>query len=169
MAVIDFLQVVTESEPGKGLQTNYEKEMKPYADKLDQLRKDLTDLQTKLQNAKTDAEKTSISREIDNKNRDGQRLQDDMQRADADIKDRYLPPIATMVNKAVDEYAKTHDIALVLDPTTEPSNVVYANPAMNITNEIMRMVNAAYAKDPKLAAPVTPGAAPTTPAAPPKQ
>jgi Skp family chaperone for outer membrane proteins len=164
-AIVDFTRALVESDPGKALQSTYDKEMKPFSDRLEALRKDIMDLQTKGQNAKTDTERNSINREIDSKNTEGQRLQEDTQRHDQEVKDKFLQPIAGMVNKAIDEYAKSHDLALVLDPTTEPSNIVYATPAMDITNEIIRMVNAAYAKDPKLAQPsATPAAAAPAPA-----
>jgi Skp family chaperone for outer membrane proteins len=162
-AIIDFLRALMDSDPGKALQSTYDKEMKPYSDKLEQLRKDIIDLQTKGQNAKTDAEKNQINRDIEAKNTEGQRLQEDTQRHDQELKDKYLQPIAGMVNEAIADYSKSHELALVLDPTTEPSNIVYAAPAMDITTEVMRMVNAAYAKDPKKAQPAAVPAAPAAP------
>jgi Skp family chaperone for outer membrane proteins len=165
IAIIDFLRALTESDPGKSAQTKFDKEIAPEQAKMEKLSKDISDLQTKRQNAKTDAEKSVIDKDLQDKSREGQRIQEDAGRKGDDLKDRLLPPIAKMVNTAVDEYAKANGLALVLDPTTDPSNIVYANTAMDITPEIMRAVNAAYAKDPKLA---DPAPAPPAPAAPPK-
>ena len=166
VAIIDFLRALTESDPGKAVQSKYDKEIGPEQTKIEKISKDLGDLQTKFQAAKTDAEKNSINRDIESKKPEGQRISEDAQRKDQDLKDSLLPPIAKMVNTAVDEYAKANGLALVLDPTTDPSNIVYANTAMDITSEIMRAVNAAYAKNPKLADPVP--AAPAATAAAPK-
>jgi hypothetical protein len=63
----------------------------------------------------------------------------------------------------VDEYAKENNLAIVLDPTTQDTNIVFAARNSDITTEIIRRVDAAYAKDPKI---IAPGAA--APAAPPK-
>jgi len=166
VAIIDFLKALTESDPGKVAQQKFDKEIAPETAKMEKLSKEISDLQTKRQNAKTDVEKSAIDKDLEAKGREGQRIQEDATRTSDELKDKLLPPIAAMVNKAVDEYARANGLALVLDPTTDPSNIVYANTAMDITPEIMRSVNAAYAKDPKLADPVS---APATPAAPPKQ
>ncbi len=166
VAIIDFLRALTESNPGKAAQVKFDKEISPETAKLENLSKEISDLQTKRQNAKTDAEKSAIDKDLEAKNRDGQRIQEDATRLSEDLKDRLLPPIANMVNKAVDEYARANGLALVLDPTTDPSNIVYANTAMDITSEIMRSVNAAYEKDPKLAEPAA--AAPAIPPVPAK-
>ena len=166
IAIIDFLRALTESDPGKAAQTKFDKDIAPETAKLEKLSKDISDLQTKIQNAKTEAEKSTLNKDLQDKGRDGQRIQEDATRMSEELKDRLLPPIAKMVNTAVDEYAKTNGLALVLDPTTDPSNIVYANTSLEITSEIMRAVNAAYARDPKLADPVAAPAALAAPAAP---
>jgi len=155
LAVVDYLRALTESDPGKAAQAKFDKEIKPEQDKLEKLAKDISDLQTKRQNAKTDAEKSVIDRDLQDKGREGQRIQEDAERRGNELKDQLLPPIAKMVQTCVDEYSKANGIALVFDPTTDPSNVVFANPANDITSEMMRCVNGAYAKDPKLADPIT--------------
>ena len=162
LAIIDFLRALTESDPGKSAQTRFDKEIKPEQDKMEKLAKDIGDLQTKRQAAKTDAEKSAIDRDLEAKSREGQRIQEDAGRMGDELKDKLLPPIAKMVNTCVDEYSKANSLALVLDPTTDPSNIVYANTAMDITAETMRCVNSAYAKDPKLADPIPAPAAPAT-------
>jgi Skp family chaperone for outer membrane proteins len=166
VAIIDFLRALTESDPGKKAQATFDKDIAPETAKMEKLSKEITELQTKLQNAKTDAEKSSIGRDLEAKGRDGQRIQEDASRLSDELKDKLLPPIAKMVNTAVDEYAKTNCLAVVWDPTTEPTNIVYANTALDITSEIMRSVNAAYLKDPKLADPIVAPAAPPAPAKP---
>jgi Skp family chaperone for outer membrane proteins len=58
------------------------------------------------------------------------------------ISNRLLPPVAELVNRMVAEYAKENNLALVVDPSVDPSNIVYANKAADITWEIMRRMNA---------------------------
>jgi outer membrane protein len=164
IAIIDFLRAITESDPGKGAQSKFDTAIKPEQDKMEKLAKEISDLQTKRQNAKTDAEKSNLDKELQDKGRDGQRIQEDAGRMGDELKDKLLPPIARMVNTCVEEYSKTNGLALVLDPTTDPSNIVFANTALDITSETMRCVNAAYAKDPKLADPIAAPAAPAPPA-----
>lgn len=166
IATIDYVRVLQESTPGKAASLQHEKEIAPESAKIEKLAKEITELQTKRQNAKTDPERTAIDKEIQAKGTEGQRAQQDASLKSDELQQKLLPPIANMIDKAVDEYSKANGLALVVDPNPEPRNVIFANPAMDITNEIMRAVNAAYDKDPKLAAPLAPGAPAAAPKAP---
>ena len=153
VGVIDFNSALFDSDPGKAAVKEIEKGLENTKTKFEALQKDLTDLQTKLQNAKTDAEKAPITRDMDAKTTEGKRLQEDGQRLSDDLQQRFLPPVADLIKKMVDEYAKENDLAIVLDPTTEGTNIVFAARASDITTEIIRRANAAFAKDPKIIAP----------------
>ena len=159
--VIDFNSALFDSEPGKAAVKEIEKRLEDTKTKLEKTQKDLTDLQSKLQNAKTDAEKSAITRDMDLKTTDGKRLSEDGQRLSEDLQQQYLPPVAELIKKMVDQYAKENDLAIVLDPTTDGTNIVFAAKLSDITSEIIRRANDAYAKDPKIIAPGT--AAPQPP------
>jgi Skp family chaperone for outer membrane proteins len=166
VGVIDFRSALMDSDAGKKAQEDYAKEIEPAKSKFDKTQKEMVDLQTKLQNAKTDAEKSTISRDIDSKKIEFERAQQDAQRTSDDLQQRLLPPVAELVKRTVEAYAKENNLAVVVDPTTEPSNIVYRSPASDITAEIMRRMNAEYAKNPKLTAPASAPEKP--PPAPPK-
>jgi outer membrane protein len=153
VGVIDFNSALFDSDPGKAAVKEIEKGLEATKTKFETLQKDLNDLQTKLQNAKTDAEKAPITRDMDARTTEGKRLQEDGQRLSDDLQQRYLPPVADLIKKMVDEYAKENDLAIVLDPTTDGTNIVFAARASDITTEIIRRANAAFAKDPKIIAP----------------
>jgi Skp family chaperone for outer membrane proteins len=164
VGVIDFNSALFDSEPGKAAVKEIEKGLEETKTKLEKTQKDLTDLQGKLQNAKTDTEKATITRDMDAKTTEGKRLSEDGQRTSEDLQQKHLPPVVELIKKMVDEYAKENDLAIVLDPTTEGTNIVFAARLSDITTEIIRRANAAYAKDPKVIAPGT--AAPQPPAKP---
>ena len=170
IGVILFQDAVLDSDAGKAAVAEIEKQMNPIKTQLEKLSKEMQDLQTKLQNAKTETEQAPIRRDMDAKQRDGQRAQDDGQRLSQDLQGKYLQPVALLVNKMVDEYAKENDLAIVVDPATENSNIIFASKTSDITNEVIRRMNTAYAKDPKITAPGTGPAAPaaTAPAAAPR-
>ena len=161
IAVIDFEQAVLESDPGKAATAEFNKEMEPEKAKFEKLEKEVNDLQKKLQDAKTDAEKDPFRRELESKNKEAQRIQEDAQQKSNDLRQKLLGPIAQLVNRMVDQYAKANNLAVVFDPNTQPTNIIFANRATEITAEIMRMMNEEYQKNPKL----TPPAASNAPAA----
>jgi len=163
IGLIDFRTALMDSDPGKSAQKEFDKGMTDSKTSLEKLEKDINDLQTKLQNAKTDAEKSDLTKQLEAKNREGQRTQEDAQRLSQELQDKLLPPVAKMEQEALDKYSKDNCLAVVFDPTQEPTNIVYASMAMDITSEIMRMINAEFAKNPAAAKPAA------TPATPPKQ
>jgi outer membrane protein len=167
IAVIDFEQAVLESDAGKAATAKFNTEMEPEKAKFDKLEKEMTDLQKRVTDAKTEAEKEPIRRELDAKNVEAQRLQQDAQRKSEDLRQKLLSPIAMLVNKMVDKYGAANNVAVIFDPNTEPTNIIFANKAADITAEIMRLMNEEFAKDPKVAAPAA--SVPSTPTAKPAQ
>ena len=164
-AVIDFEAAIFDSEPGKAALKNIEAGLKDVKDKFEKLSKEVAELQERLKNAKTDTEKSSINRDIESRATEAKRLQEDGQRLSEELQGKHLPPVAELIRKMVDEYAKENNLAIVIDPTTDGGNIVFAAKTSDITTEVIRRANAAYAKDPKSTAPST---TPTAPAAPPK-
>jgi Skp family chaperone for outer membrane proteins len=79
------------------------------------------------------------------------RAGEDATKLSEDLQSKLLPPIAAMVNTAIEAYAMANNLAAVFDPTIEGSNIVFANKAADITNQIMRMVNDEWAKSKKSA------------------
>jgi Skp family chaperone for outer membrane proteins len=130
IVMIDFQRALLESDPGKAFIARHEKETAPEIAKLETLAKEITELQSKLQAATTDSQRSTINNDIQRKQTEGTRIQQDATRLSDDLKETLLPPIGRMVEKAVADWAKAQSgVALVLDPTSDPSNVVYANPS----------------------------------------
>jgi outer membrane protein len=163
IAVIDFEQAVLESDAGKAATAQYNKDIEPEKTKFEKVAKEVEDLQKKLREAKTDAEKGPIASELDTKTREAQFVQETAQRKSDDLKQKLLQPIANLANRVIDQYAKANNLAIVFDPTTEATNIVFASKGSDITSEIIRGMNEEFAKDPKLTVPAA-----GTPAAPAK-
>ena len=160
VAVVDFEMAVLESDAGKAATSQFNKEMEPEKARFEKLEKEVNEIQKKLTDAKTEAEKDPFRRELDTKKIEADRIQQDAQRKSEDLRQKLLAPIAQLVNRMVDQYAKANNLAIVFDPNTEPTNIVHHNKAADITAEIMRMMNEEFQKNPKL----TPPAASNAPA-----
>jgi outer membrane protein len=166
VAVIDFEQAVLESDAGKAATAKFNTEMEPEKAKFDKLEKEMTDLQKRITEAKTEADKEPFRRQVDDKNVEAKRIQEDAQRKSEDLRQKLLSPIAMLVNKVVEQYGKANNVAVIFDPNTDPTNIIFANKANDITAEIMRIMNEEFAKDPKIVAPAAsvPSAPPAKPA-----
>ena len=165
IGIMIFQDAVFDSDAGKAAVAAIQKLIDPSKTALEKLSKEMQDLQTKLQNSKVETEQAQIRKEIDAKSVEGKRVQEDAERLSADLQAKHLQPVAMLVNKIVDEYAKANNLAVVIDPSTENSNIIFAAKSSDITNEVIRGMNAAYQKDPKITAPGTlrGGAAPNAP------
>ena len=164
VAVINFEQAILESDAGKAATAQYNKDIEPEKAKFEKVAKEVDDLQKKLQDAKTEAEKGPIRSELESKTREAQFVQENAQRRSDELKQRLLQPIAMLANRVIEKYASANNLAIVFDPTTEQTNIVFANKASDITSEVIRGMNEEFAKDPKLAAPAA--SAPAAPAKP---
>ena len=109
----------------------------------------MQDLQTKLQNSKVETEQAQIRKDIDAKSVEGKRVQEDAERLRRTYRASTSSRSPMLVNKIVDEYAKANNLAVVIDPSTENSNIIFAAKSSDITNEVITEMNAAYAKDPE--------------------
>jgi Skp family chaperone for outer membrane proteins len=164
IGVLIFSTVLLESDPGKAAVEKINKAMEPAKVSFEKAAKEAEEIQKKLQSAKTDAEKNVLTRELDSKARAVKVLQEDAQALSESLQEQYFPPIGMLINKIVEEYARDSNLAVVMDPSTDPSNIIFANKLNDITVEITRRVNAAYAKDPKIVAPAAAAPAPAAPA-----
>jgi Skp family chaperone for outer membrane proteins len=164
IAVVNFEQAILESDAGKAATAQYNKDIEPEKAKFEKVAKEVDDLQKKLQDAKTEAERGPIRNELESKTREAQFVQETAQRKSDELKQKLLSPIAILANKVIDRYAQANNLAIVFDPTTQDSNIVFANKASDITSEVIRGMNEEFAKDPKLAAPAA--SAPAAPAKP---
>ena len=164
IGVIILGTALLESDPGKAAVEKINKAMEPVKISFEKAAKEAEEIQKKLQAAKTDAEKNALSRELDSKARAVKLLQEDAQAQSEALQEQHFPSVRMLFDRIVDEYAKENNLAIVIDPSVDPSNIIFAAKANDITAEVMRRMNAAFAKDPKLTAPAAAAPAPAAPA-----
>ena len=116
IGVLIFSTVLLESDPGKAAVEKINKAMEPAKVSFEKAAKEADELQKKLQSAKTDAEKNSLTRELDSKARAVKVLQEDAQALSESLQEQYFPPIGMLINKIVEEYARDSNLGLCKGP-----------------------------------------------------
>ena len=173
IAVVDVQALTLASDEGKALGDKLEKRYQEISKELQTAQKDIEDKETRLRTqdrlmsatAKAQLAKDIESAKVifDRKNQDYQKEMDDLQK---DL----LAPVASKAQEMLALYVQDKGYTLLIDVSSEQGNVVWANPANNVTQEVMKLLNEAYKKNPPAAAPAS---APATqqktspPAAPP--
>ena len=143
IAVINLQQAVLGSAEIKKANTEMEAKYKPRAQQLDQLQRDLANIQQQLQSTTiklTAQQEASLQAQGQRKQREAQRIQEDLQ-ADVDReRNEILSKSTQKMAEIVKKIAEEKGLDLVVDVT----NAVYYKPALEITTDAIAAYDKAY-------------------------
>jgi outer membrane protein len=141
--VINLQKAVLETSEIKKAQKDLEAKYKTRTDALEKLQKEMADIQAELQAAQgkiSAAREAELNAQGSKKQRDAQRLNEDLQ---ADVeRDRndVLQRVGTRMTEVVRKIAEEKGLDMVVDST----QAIYFKPAMEITNEAIASYDKAY-------------------------
>jgi outer membrane protein len=178
VGVINVQVAITSTAEGKQAAAEMQAQFAPRQAELDNLRREIEDLQTRLRtgsNALSDEERARLAAQGDQKTRIYQRKtqesQDDFNEAQREIVDR----IGRRMVEILDKYSRENGYAIIFDTSAQSTPVIYAANQIDVTQDIIHLFdqnypvkNAGAAKSaaPKAAAPkpaTQPGQAPAKP------
>ena len=143
IAVINLQQAVLGSAEIKKASTEMETRFKPRTDQLQQLQKELADIQQKLQSNTsklTPQQEADLNAQGQRKQRDAQRIQQDLEedvgRERNDILSKSTQKMSAVVKKLAEEKS--------LDLVVDVSMSVYFKPALDITSDAIAAYDKAY-------------------------
>jgi outer membrane protein len=165
VGVISVQAAIQSTAEGKQAAAELQSQFAPRQTELDNLRKQIEDLQTRLRttsNTLSDEEKARLAREGDQLTRTYQRKQqesqDDYTEAEREVVDR----IGRKMIDVLDKYSKDSGYSVILDTSAQNTPVIYAASTIDITQEIIKLFDQSYpVKNAAAARPTTPR--PTTP------
>jgi outer membrane protein len=164
VAAVDFERAVVQNAEGKKASEKFNAAVQAKQTQLAQRQKDIDDATKKLQNgARTlsDAAKAELQRDIDKKTTELQRLNEDAQKELEMMRDELLRPIAQRATALLNAMAEQQGYTLVVDVSNPQSNVVFVNEKFNITEDLIKRIDAEAAKAPAASeAPKPAGTAP---------
>lgn len=170
IAVVDVQALTLASEEGKTVNEKWEKRFQAISAEMDKTRKEIeakeNDLRTR-ERLMSAAAKTQLMREIDDAKRGFERKNQDYQKELSDLQNDLLLPVADKARTQLATYVQENAITLLIDLSSEKSNVVWFNPKNDVTAPVLKLLNDAYKKSGGVPAvpSVTPSTAPgaTTP------
>jgi len=161
IGVINVQVAITSTAEGKQAAAELQSQFAPRQTELDNMRKQIEELQTRLRTGQTtlsDEEKARLAREGDQMTRSYQRKQQESQDDFNDAQQELVNRIGRKMVEVLDKYSKENNYALVLDTSSQQTPVIYAANQIDVTQEIIRLYDQNY--------PVKTGAATPKPAAP---
>ena len=173
VGVISVQIAIQSTAEGKQSAAELQSRFAPRQTELDNLRKQIEDLQTRLRttsNTLSDEEKARLAREGDQLTRTYQRKQqdsqDDFNEAEREIVDR----IGRKMIDILDKYSKENGYSVVLDTSAQNTPVIYAANTVDVTQDIIKLYDQSYpVKNAAAARPSTPRSTTPKPAAPAQQ
>ena len=178
IALVAFEQAVFATNEGQRAVQDIQVKYKPKKDQIDVISQEVDSLKKQLQSAPatlTDAERATRLKAIDTKEKQLNRDAEDAQTAyNADLQESY-GKIAAKVSAVLKKYVSDNGYTLLLDVSSQQSNVMWANQSTDVTQALVTAYNTSSdVAAPVPSAPSAPAAArprPSTPAKPaaPKQ
>ena len=174
VAVINIQTAITGTSEGKQAAAELQSKYSPRQTELDNLRKQIEDIQTRLRNGATtlsDEEKQRLAQEGDRLTRSFQRKQQELQDDGNEDQREVVDRIGRKMLDVIDKYSKENGYAVVFDISAQNTPVVYAANHIDITQDIVKLFDQAYPVKTGTAAPrpATPRPATTTPPRQPQQ
>lgn len=146
IVVVDFERAVVESKEGKKSSDKFNATLQAKQGEVEKKTKELDDQQKKLQNgARTlsDAAKADLQRDIDRRTTELQRVNEDAQKDLQGLRDQLLRPIAERATAILNAMATEKSYTLVVDLSDQDSTVLWFNKNNDITEELIKRIDAA--------------------------
>src|SRR6204780_707307 len=147
VGVISVQAAIQSTAEGKQAAAELQSQFAPRQTELDNLRKQIEDLQTGLRttsNTLSDEEKARLAREGDQLTRTYQRKQqeseDDYREAEPEVVDR----IGRKMIDVLDKYSKENGYSVILDTSAQNTPVIYAANTIEVTQEIIKLFDQNY-------------------------
>ncbi len=151
VGVVDFERAVVESTEGKKSSVKFNAKLEERQKEVEKRQKELEEAQNKLRTQErvlSDAAKADLQRDIDRRQTELTRVNEDAQKELGALRDELLRPVADLASRILKAYASDQGYTIIIDVSNPGNNVIWANPAADITTELIRRIDAEIAKLP---------------------
>lgn len=159
VGTLNARQAIVSTAEGKVASAELQSQFQPRNTELDNLRKQVEEAQNRLRAGErtlSDEEKTRLARQIDLWSRQFQRKQEDLQEDANAAQNEVIERIGQKLIEVVERYARENGYSVVLDVSSQTTPVLFASPAVNITQDIIRLYDQAHPVKAAAPAPAAP-------------
>jgi Skp family chaperone for outer membrane proteins len=149
IAVVDTQALTVASDEGKAVNEKIEKRIQAMGTEMEKLKKDIEGKEERLRTqdrVMSTTLKAQLQAEIKEDQIKFERKNQDYQKEIEEMQNQLFGPIAQKVKVELTAYVSEMGYHLLIDLSTENGNVVWANAANNITQQVMVRMNDAYKK-----------------------
>lgn len=148
IGVLHVYTAISQCAEGKQALGEFEKKATAKKEELEKKNNEIEELRKQLQSqARTlnDDSRLALSRSIDTKTTELQRATDDAQKEFGALQNEILGRIGNKIGPLVQKYAKENNFTIIVDSSNQNSQLIYADPGIDITEDIIKRVDTALA------------------------
>jgi outer membrane protein len=173
VAIIHVQNAILSTKDGQKAQNELQTKFNPRKQQIEKKQADIQSLQDQMKKGSatmSDDAKGKIARDIDGGQKSLQRDSEDFE-ADVQAEEgKIMQDLGQKMMDVIIKYATQNGFAMVVDVSNPQTPVLWADPAVDITNEIVKLYDQAHpgtGAGPATAKPTPPAPAPAKPAVPP--
>jgi outer membrane protein len=147
IAAVDLQKAFEQSAEGKGIISQLRQKEQAIVGELEKLDKQILSLETKLNTQRltlSEEARQKLAFELESAKLQRQRTEEDSTKEFQRLQFSLVSRLRTEVYSVIQSYAREQQISLVFD-LSAPAGVIYCEPALDITSEIIRRYDAAKA------------------------
>ena len=145
IGVMNVLRAIVECSEGKQANEEFQKKFEAKRDELSRKQKEIETLQQQLKSQATTLNQeagAALARSIEVKTTDLKRSQEDAEKEFNELRNQVFNRIGSKLAPLVQQYAKEKNFTLVLDSSSQTTQLTYVDPATDITDDIVKRYDA---------------------------
>jgi outer membrane protein len=161
VATVHVQNAIVQTKEGQKAAQDLQAKFTPKRTELEKKQADITAIQTQMRTGSatmSDAAKAKLQRDYDSNTKEFTRSKDDYEAEVQQEEGKIMNDMGQKLMDVVIKYCSQNGIAMVVDVSNQQSPVLWADPSIDITNEVIKLYDQAHP---------TAAAAPATPPAPP--
>ncbi len=163
VAIIHMQDAIVQTKDGQKAGQEMQTKFSSRRQELEKKQTDITALQNQMRAGSatmSEAAKAKLQRDYDTNTKDFTRARDDFQAEVTQEENKIMNDIGQKLMDVVIKYATEHAIAVVVDVSSQQTPVIWADPSIDITNDVIKLYDQAHPNS--VPAPTPAPAAPTT-------
>ena len=145
IGVMNVLRAIVESNEGKQANEEFQKKFEAKREELSKKQKEIETLQQQLKSqaaTPNDPARAGLARSLEVKTTELQRSQEDAEKEFNELRNQIFNRIGGKLAPLVQQYAKEKAFTLVLDSSSQTTQLTYVDPATDITDEVVKRYDA---------------------------
>ena len=145
IGVMNVLRAIVECSEGKQANEEFQKKFEAKREELSKKQKEVETLQQQLKSQAAtlnDEARAGLTKSIEAKSTDLQRSQEDAEKEFNELRNQIFNRIGSKLAPLVQQYAKEKNFTLVLDSSSQTTQLTYVDPATDITDDVVKRYDA---------------------------